>query len=301
MKRIAIQLIILIALLLFVAVHTEAQVYLKTEYIAPSTFQHEDNGHKLDGKGGLKTIEGGIQLPVSMQINEHGRPTAWVLALGGTYASLGNESWYNEYCVSEILNAQAGVMHLRPFSEKWSILAMAGVGIFTSDMNKFSGRSILGQGGLLFINHVNKAFDWGVGLALNNALGYPMIFPSFYLDWKLEGKYEFKLSMYNSFGIGVSTHLNEHFKLSLVGEAKGIMAAVKKEEKNMYFTTQYAYVGIQPELKLSKSFSIPFTCGVSFTSMYFQEANLKSFFSDKNMDPYQGISVYLSTGIKYGF
>jgi hypothetical protein len=87
----------------------------------------------------------------------------------------------------------------------------------TSDLDKISGKKILGQGGVLFIKHAKPNFDWGVGVVINNALGYPMIFPSFYLDWQLNGKYELKLSMYDTFEFGVSTQINEHFKIGIVG------------------------------------------------------------------------------------
>lgn len=297
----SIKTIILTMSVLILGVSAQAQVYVKSEYIMPSKFKDEDN-RNLGGKGGLSTIDGGLRIPVSIKMNENNRPTAWAVALGGTYASMHTKNLSKEYYLSEILNAQLGIMHLRPLNEKWSMLAVIGVGVFTSDLNKISGNSILGQGGILFIRHAKPNFDWGFGVSLNNALGYPMIFPSFYLNWELDGKYEFKLSMYNSFEIGISTHINDRFKLGIVSEATGLMSAVKVDGKSMYFVTQYGYAGIQPEFKIGKSLSIPVTGGVSFSrDTYFQSKNLKAFYDSKDDYPHFGVSGYFAIGIKYGF
>ncbi len=278
-----------------------AQVHLKSEYITSSKFKDKD-GNKLGGKGDLKTIDGSVQIPISIKMNENNKPTAWAVALSGTYASLKNKDLSKDLYESEILNAQLGLIHMRPLNEKWSIMAMLGVGVYTSDLDKISGRTILGQGGVLFIHHAKRNLDWGVGVALNNALGYPMVFPSLYLDWRLEGKYQFKLSMYDSFKVGVTSQFSDNFKLGLVAESKGLMSAVNKDGKDMYFVTQYGYVGLQPELLLGKSFSIPLTAGVSFArETYFRSKTLKSFFDSEEKYPGFDISAYFSIGLKYEF
>ncbi|WP_282918738.1 DUF6268 family outer membrane beta-barrel protein [Porphyromonas macacae] len=297
----SIKTIILTVSVLAFSVPAQAQVYLKSEYIIPSKFKDEDK-QNLGGKGGLSSIDGGLRIPVSIKMNENNRPTAWAVALGGTYASMHTKNLSEEYYLSEILNAQLGIMHLRLLNDKWSMLAVVGAGIFTSELSKISGNSILGQGGILFIRHAKPNFDWGFGVSLNNALGYPMIFPSFYLNWELDGKYEFKLSMYNSFEIGVNTRINDYFKLGIVGESKGLMSAVKVNGRSMYFVTQYGYAGVQPEFRIEKSLSIPVTCGVSFSrDTYFQSKSLKAFYVSKDDYPHFGVSGYFAVGIKYGF
>jgi len=292
--------ILLGCLITFFAVDAHAQFYLKSEYITSSKLLDEED-NKTGGKSDLKIIDGGLRIPLSVKMNENNRPTAWAIAIGATYASMDDKNISDEYIMKEILNTQLGLMHMRPLNEKWSLLAIIGAGIFTSDLGHITGKSILGQGGVMFIKHARPNFDWGVGIALNNAVGYPMVFPSFYLDWKLEGKYKFNLSMYNSLSLELSTYINDSFKLSLTGESNGLMSAVKKDGKDMYFVTQYGHFGIQPEWVIGKSFSIPFTVGVSLTrDTYFQKRTLKSFFEDKDSYPHFDVSAYFSLGIKYG-
>jgi opacity protein-like surface antigen len=279
-----------------------AQISIKSEYIPYASFIDE-HGDKLGGKADLKTIDGGIRIPVSIKMDENNKPTAWAVALSGTYVSMdGDKNLLKDFYMQEILNAQVGLMHMRPLNEKWSMLATLGAGIYTSDLYKISGKAILGQGGVLFIRHTKSNFDWGVGVAINNALGYPMIFPSFYLDWRLDGKYDFKLSIYDSFEISLSSQINDNFKLSIVGESKGLMSAVKKDEKDMYYVAQYGYAGIQPEYKIAEGLSVFATGGVSFArDTYFQSRTLKAFFDSKDDYPHFGVSAYFSAGIKYGF
>ena len=293
-----------------------AQVYFKTEYISSSKYQDED-GNKNGGKGDMKTIQGGAKIPLSVKMNENNRPTAWAVAISGSYASMDNKNLSKDLYLREMLNAQVGLIHMRPLNEKWSMMALLGAGWYTSDLSKMSGRSILGQGGVLFIKHAKPNMDWGVGVALNNVLGYPMIFPSLYFDWRLEGKYQFKISMYNTFEASASMKVSDRFKLSLIGEANGLTAVVERNGKTMLFVNQYGYAGLQPEFTIGKSLSIPITIGVSMSrEVYYKERTIKAFFDDNksisfdkdgfaeidsDKRPGFGISAYCSVGIKYEF
>ena len=276
-----------------------AQIQLKSEYIAPSVYKDE-NGNKIGGEGNLQTFEGSARLPLYVRKNENGRLTAWIVALGGTYASMKNKEMPSDFTEKELMNAQMGVMHLRPLNEKWSILAILGDGMNSSNLKIRAGSSFLGQGGVLFIRHANKNLDWGAGIALNNALGYPMIFPSLYLDWKIEGKYKFKLSMYNTFEAEISTQLSKSFNLGIHAESKGLMAAVEKNGSKKYFVMQYGYIGIQPEFRIGQYISIPIVGGiVASREAYFRSRTLKAFFSSKDDYPHFGVSPYFSIGIRY--
>jgi hypothetical protein len=300
MKNQKMKVVILFSFLIPV-LNVQSQVHIKSEYITSSKFKDE-NGKDLGGKSDLKTVGADIRIPVSVKMNENNKPTAWAIGLGGTYASMNIKNLAKDYYLSEMWNGQLGIMHLRPISNKLSILAMAGVGLYTTNLKKVSGKSFLGQGGVLLIWHTNPNLDLGLGVAINNALGYPMVFPSFYIDWKLEGKYEFTFSMYDSFELGVTTRMTDYFKLGLIGEMNGLMVPVEKESKSMYFVNQYGYCGLRPEFIIANSFSIPITCGISFSrDMYFKSKTLKALFEDEENYPHFGVSAYFSVGLKYGF
>lgn len=293
-----------------------AQAYLKTEYIPTSKYRDE-NGSKNGGKGDMKTIQGGVKIPLSAKVGKNNKPIAWALTFGGSYASMDNKNLPKNLYQREMLNAQAGLTHMRPLSDKWSMMALLGAGCYTSDLNKMSGKSILGQGGVLFIRHAKPNMDWGIGVALNNVLGYPMVFPSLYFDWRLEGKYQFNVSMYNTIEASASMKINDNFKLSLVVEANGLTAVVERNGKTVLFVNQYAYAGLQPEFRIGKSLSIPITIGVSMSrEVYYKDRTIKAIFDDNksisfdenkinnieiDKHPGFGISAYGSIAIKYGF
>src|SRR5690606_39793409 len=81
---------------------------------------------------------------------------------------------FSDPMVSEIMNLQLGVYHLRPLNDKWSLRASAGIGIFTpsTDFSTVSFKNVLASGGIVFIRHLKPNLDIGGGVAINSSLGY---------------------------------------------------------------------------------------------------------------------------------
>lgn len=293
--------LILLLFAIITANSASAQIQIKSEYIPRSSYRNIDN-EKVGGEGDMKTIQGKIQLPISVKMDSLNRPTAWAVGLGASYASLGNKDLSSDLCLSEILNTQIGLIHLRPISPKWSIMATLGVGVYTSNLKNISFDHMLAQGGILFIRHTKKNIDWGVGAAINNALGYPMLFPSLYFDWKLTGRYQFKVSFYDAFLASASMDFNKgKYRLSLVGLSNGLSSLTKKDGEKVVFVNRYSSVGIQPEVFITKSFSVLMNCGVTvMREAYFQKRTIKTFFFEEDKYPNFSTTAYFSIGIKYG-
>lgn len=288
-------------LILIWGINVQAQIYFKSEYMTSSMFKNE-NGESLGGNGDFKTINGSIRVPLSVKTDENNKPAVWAITLAGTYAVSDNKDLLKDYHMPEILNAQISLMHMKPLNEKWSIFVTLGGRIYTAGLKNISGNAILGQGGILFMNHAKQDFNWGAGIIINNILGYPMVFPAFYLNWQLNKKYNLKLSQYESFEISINSQINDQFKLSIVGESKRLTPVIKKERTNMFFVAQYEYAGIQPEYKMTKNFSVFAIGGISFRrNTYFCSRTLKDFYYNQGSHPHFGTSVYLAAGIKYNF
>ena len=98
------------------------------------------------------------------------------------YASLNNKNIAEPLVLSEILNLQMSLFHVRPLSEKWSMMASVGVGVYTDDtrFSRLRFRNVLGSAGLVFVRRILPNLELGAGLALNNAFGYPMALPALY-------------------------------------------------------------------------------------------------------------------------
>lgn len=294
--------------LLFLSVFTIdsfSQAYLKTEYIGSSNYRDMDN-NKTGGKGVAKIVSGGIQIPFSIKMSEDNRPIVWGIGIGGSYTSFDNKNLPEYLCPPEILNGQIALMHMRPISSKWSVMASLGVGVYTAhvDLSKIRMKNVLGSGGVIFIYRLKDNLDLGAGLAVNTSFGYPMAFPALYLNWSLSGRYEVKVSMMNAFEILAGMELHKNFKLSVVGEASGSLALENVDGKDMMFSHQYVVAGLRPEFIIGKSLSIPVTVGVSaYRPAFYTERSLKAFFKamDRDNDPNFSVAPYASAAIKYKF
>ncbi|MEN7551293.1 DUF6268 family outer membrane beta-barrel protein [Rapidithrix thailandica] len=291
-----------IVLGMMLSLESTAQIQLKTTYIGTSKFKDEKDEY-TGGKGEARIYQGGINIPVSMKLNEENRPTAWMVGLSGLYASLENTGTFEEALLSDIYNAQVAVSHLRPLNTKWSLLVSLGVGVYTDDLATMGADNLLGQGGVIFIRHLKPNLEIGGGAALSSIFGYPMIFPAFYFNWKTNGRFLAKISVMNTMELSVGMKLNKLFYLHLVGEMNGMMALVEKNGEDVIFSHRYTVFGLQPEIKLGNALSIPITVGVTGDRYaYYQEKSLKDFFNDDPQEnPHFRFAPYASVALKYTF
>ena len=293
--------------LLFLKVNAQ-EVSFKTEYIGNSGYYYLPPGEKPkekigEAKGSAMVYQGGVNIPLSTKINENNRPTVWGVGLGGAYVSLKNEN-FAEQMVSEIMNLQFGIYHLRPLNDKWTIRASVGMGVFlpSTDLSKISFKNVLASGGVVFIRHLKPNLSIGGGVAINSALGYPMIFPAVYLKWKTEGKFDVNIELVEGLEVSAGYEFNEKFKLSYALEMNGQLALMEKEGKDVIFSHQYIVTGLRPEIKLGKT-------GLSMTGMgglnlfrpaSYSNRTLKGMFAGDN-DYYFSVSAYASVGLKMKF
>lgn len=281
------------------------QISFRTEYIGNSGYYYLPPGEKPrekigNNKGSAMIYQGAFSIPLSVKMNEKNRPTAWGLGFGGAYVSLKNQN-FSEQMVSEIMNLQLGVYHLRPLNDRWSMRASLGAGIFspTTDFSKLSFKNVLGSGGLVFIRHLKPNLDIGGGVSINSSLGYPMIFPAVYVKWKLHGKYDVNVEVIEGLELSAGYDFNDRFKLSYAIEMNGQVALLKKDGKDVIFSHQYIVTGFRPELKLGKT-------GLTMTGMVglnlyrpasYSDRTLKGVFASDN-DYFFSVSPYASVGLK---
>lgn len=287
----------------FICRETSAQVWLKTEYIGSSGFRDADN-KKVGGKGDMKVIQGGVNIPVSMKMDENNHPTAWMVGLGASYASMDNKD-LSEYMESQIFNAQLAVSYIRPLNKRWSLLASAGV-VFMNTGSLAYARwdHVMGVGMVAAIWHLRDNLDLGMGVALNTSFGYPMVFPALFVDWRLEGRYMVNVSMMDGVEISGGMQLHKLLRLKLVGSMNGMLAFVEHDGKDKIFTQQYITTGLQPELTITKSLSVPITVGLSaYRAAFYDDRTLKAMFKsmDREYDPHFSPAFYTSIAVKYGF
>ncbi|MFK8267246.1 DUF6268 family outer membrane beta-barrel protein [Capnocytophaga cynodegmi] len=276
----------------------KAQIQIKSEYIGAS--QVKDNqGNNLEQGGDLKIADVMIRVPLAIQKNENDETIkATFVSLWGTYASLNNRLLSKEYSISDISNVSLTFGQLLPITRKWSLLAMAGGGIFTTNFPKFSQKSAFLQGGAMMLRKESSKFDWGVGASINNSYDYAMTTPAFLLNWRIDDRHKLSVFYYNYFDFELSRKISENFKLSLVAEGEVLLGLYNKEEKEASFVTQFGHGGVRSEFKIGKNFYIPITLGVSFSrNTYFDEKTFKFYY---NVIGDNKLSSYFAAGFRYG-
>ncbi|MFC3199546.1 DUF6268 family outer membrane beta-barrel protein [Parapedobacter deserti] len=284
------------------------QLSFKTEYIGNSGYYYLPPGEKPrekigDAKGSAMVYQGAFSMPLSMKLNANNRPTAWGVGLGAAYVSLKNQN-FSQHMVSEIVNLQLRVYHLRPLNDKWSMRASVGAGIFTptTDFSRIGFKNVLGSGGVVFIRHLNPNLDIGGGVAINSSLGYPMVFPAVYVNWRHDGKFDVTIELVEGLDVSAGYGFNDRFKLSYALEMNGQVALLKKDGKDVIFSHQYIVTGFRPELTLGKTgLSMTAMAGLNlFRPASYSDRTLKGVFAGDN-DYHFSASPYASVGLKMKF
>jgi len=293
-----------IILLFSLPVKCVAQGYIKSDYLFSSTFKEKDGNSKL-GSGDLFKISGRYTLPLSAKQNSIGQITAWSATLGGSYSTLNNQDIAKSMNPNEVLNINLNISHTKPLSEKWSLIATLGGGIY-SEPNKITWKSLLVNGGAIFVYRLNNKLDLGLGAGITNSYGVPIIMPMSYMKLNLTGKYEIKVDLSTKIEIAGTAKFSNKFHLKLIAmEMDGISAVMEKDGKSMIYSSTMMRSYLTPEFKIGKSSTIFLGGGGVWTrSSKLSERTLKSFWSSfKNDDEKYRFKPtgYLTLGFRYGF
>lgn len=271
---------------------------LKTEYIPFSSYIRPEDSVKTNSKSNFKRADLNLSIPLSMKKDSSGRIKAWSLLLSGSYAKMAHKDYEKQLFPDQMLNAQAGIQHIRPLGKKWSMMMTASVGVYT-DMEQISSDDILGQGGVLFIRHFNPNLALGGGPVLTTAFGVPMILPWIYFDWKTNGKIKFNINFPE--GMEAGYLFSDKFALKAVVNLSGMTVERNKDGKSMLLGYQQITAGIRPELKLNDKLSFRLTGGTALLRSFSEnDRKIKSIFKDKKIDdPKFATTFYAAVSLRW--
>ena len=280
-----------------------AQSYFKTDYIPSSTFKEKGGDEKL-GSGDLMRISGAYTLPLSVKKNELNQITALSATLSGAYSSMDNKGLARTLNPREIFNTNLTLSYLRPINDKWSLIGALGAGIY-SEPNDVSWKSVLVNGGLIFVYKINDKLGVGVGAGVTNSYGIPMAIPMVYLKYNLTGKYSITVDFALRLQVAGTVKFSDKFNLKLTAiEMDGISAVTELDGKKMVYSSMMMRSYLSPEYKLDKKSTL--FAGIGGTWMRnskLSERKLKSLwksFSDDDKYTYKP-TAYFTIGYKYGF
>jgi hypothetical protein len=270
---------------------------IKADYVPFSNYIRPDSV-KTGSTSNFKRMQVGLSIPFSVKIDSSGRPKMWAVNLAGSYAKMENRDYETKLFPAELLNAQVGLVHMRPISRTWSIMAMASVGVYT-DLEEVNYDDVLLQGGVLFIKNFNPRMALGFGPVVTNTFGVPMILPGIYFNWVTNGRYRLHVNFPENIEFGAQ--MSPAFELKAVVELGGMTAEVKRDDKSMLLGYMQIIAGLRPEFKLGKSVTLQLTGGTTLTRTFSASSRkLKDFFKPKKeADPSFSTTAYGAVAIKW--
>jgi hypothetical protein len=281
-----------------ISAQTGISAELKTEYIPYSNYIRPEDSVKTNSKSDFKRVGLNLSIPLSVKKDSSGRVKAWSVLLSGSYAKLSHKDYDQPLFPNQMLNAQAGIQHIRPLGKKWSMMMTASVGLYT-DLEKVTFDDVLGQGGILFVRHFNPNFALGAGPVLTTAFGVPMILPWIYLDWKTNGKIKFNINFPE--GMEAGYQFTDTFALKAAVNLSGMTVERSKDGKSILMGYQQITAGLRPEFKLNDHLTLRFTGGTALLRGFSEnDRKIKNIFKEKKMaDPRFSSTFYVAVSLRW--
>jgi hypothetical protein len=284
--------------------HVQAQVYLKSAWIGPSDYK-DDRSPDANGRGSAYMLRGGLQLPVSVKMDTlmHGADTipiqsVWAIRFDGSHTHFNHQHMEEHGFPTNVYNYRLGVVYLHTLNQKWTLWSTLGAGVYASSED-IGIHQVVGEAAVIFVRNITPNLKVGAGLAFDNTFGFPMVYPGLIVDWAIDGKGGKYFARLNSNEIKAGIKYSDKFQLYVNFDVFGASALYKDE----MFTHMYYAVGVTPEFKVGKYFSIPVTLGISASrNMYVNDRTVQDFFSylGKENVPHFAPSPFVSVGITYG-
>lgn len=295
--------LLLITLLASFRLSGFSQGNVNYDYLTSSSLKDKD-GNKY-GESNLQRISGRYTIPLSRTMNESKQPTGWSMTLAASYGMMDNRDGAQDWNPDRILNASLSVAHVRPLSERWSLIASLGGGVYASP-DDVSWQSLLASGAFIFVYRVRDNFSVGVGGGVTNSYGIPIVMPMGYLSWRTNGQYEVLIDMSNALKVQVSTHFGKNVRMQLTAmEMDGMSAVMRVDGRQKLYSSVMISSGLNVSYRLFGKASVYVGVGgVWLRSADITDRSLKSFFKsfgDDNDELSFAPSLRLSVGLRYGF
>ena len=277
------------------------QGYISYDYLPESSLK-DDLGNEY-GSGSLMMVSGRYNLPLSVRHDDKGRLVAWSATVNAAYGVFHNKGQARELNPDNLLNASLNISHIRPLSDKWSIIASVGGGVY-APLDGVSMKTLLANGAIIFVYKLRKNLDLGIGAGLTNSYGIPMILPMMYFSWRNAGRYELKVDMSSGMKVSVATWLNKKLKLELTAlDMDGMSAVMEVDGKSKIYSTVMLGSYISPSYQLSRKTAVYLGVGGNWIrGISMSDRSLKGFlnnFKNDEDEPCFRPTLRLTVGFRY--
>lgn len=281
------------------------QGYIQYDYIPASTLK--DGLDRQHGSGNMQIVSGGYNIPLSMKYNDEKQPVVWSANVRLAYGTLANRGEARTFNPDNLFNGSLNLTHIRPISKKWGFIASVGGGIYAAT-DEISPKSILANGGIVFVYKWNKNLSIGAGVGLTNSYGIPMVMPMMYLSWQKTGRYAFKIDVSGGLKMSASVRLNRLMRVELVAlEMDGMSTVRDIGGKSQIYSTVMLKSYVCPSFRIGKHIELYAGIGGNWLrGIKMSERSLKGFLNalkdDNEEDDLRfGVALRTSAGVRFKF
>lgn len=266
----------------------------------------KDKDGNRHGSGDMYRYAAEYTLPLSKKLNKQGQPTMWGLRLTASCGVLDNKGEARLLNPDKMVDAGVTVFHMRPLSDRWSLLASAGCGLY-ADPDDVGWGSLLANGSAIFIYRVRPNLSIGAGGGLTNSFGVPVIMPMLYLNWKAGRRCEVSVDMVAVPKVKLATQLSKEARMELTAiEVEAMSAVTHVEGRERIYSTVLLNSGLELSFKIADHASLYAGAGTTWRrTSRLSKRNIESFFdnfSRNDKDRYHfGSAFRYSIGFRCNF
>lgn len=141
----------------------------------------KDKADNEYGKGNMQKYTAKAVIPLAKRLDDFGRPIIWNLSFNGQLGVLDNKDEAKNLNPERLVNASATVSHIRHLSQKWFLVVSLGAGVY-AEPDHIRWNTVLVNGAAVFAYHWMPGVDVGIGGALTNSYGMPLLVHVAYLS-----------------------------------------------------------------------------------------------------------------------
>lgn len=185
---------LLLGAIFFLSGRAFAQVKLtelnfSTEYVPASRYTRPDSVKTQSTTSSQRYVMNGVFTLSSKVDSNTGKVSIWSAAVNGSYTVFNNRNYEKDILPSRLASGDIGVTNFRSLRNRWNLLSLASVGVYT-DTKDVDFNDVFFAAGALIIKTHSPKFSYGFGLVVTNYVGIPIPFPALYVQWELGNRYK---------------------------------------------------------------------------------------------------------------
>lgn len=272
---------------------------ISVDYLPASRYIRPDSVKTNSTTSQVRYNFGAVFLLSSHADTVTGKVRNWTLAASGSYSKLSNKDYENYVLPEELLGTQLVLQHFRSIGNRWGMVSVLSVGLFT-DMEKIDYQDIFINGGVLFVKQHNRRFSYGLGAMLTSTFGTPMLLPAFMIKWQTDNKIRVDINFPEK--LSVSGKLNRYTDLAVAFRMKGASYDVENgvDRKRLLGYSEMS-LGLENTWHLNKHIDFVASGGsILLSQISFKDKKLSEMFSDKP-NHRLATNYFFSTGLRWNF